>query len=133
MSRGNFKAIWSWVSVPVLSVQRVAMAPKHWIELMFLTMTCCLDMAMAPLARLAVTIIGSISGVRPTATERAKKKASPQLPFSNPLMRNTLGAITSMKRSNSPLTSFTPLSNPVLDLGTSIPSAMEPRIVRPPV
>ena len=44
------------------------------------------------------TIIGSISGVRPTATARAKKKASIQSCFVRPLMRNTSGTITSMKR-----------------------------------
>ena len=64
------------VSVPVLSVQRTSMAPKFWMELRRLTMTFLRDMAMAPLERQTETIMGSISGVSPTATARAKKKAS---------------------------------------------------------
>ena len=37
-------------------------------------MTFFLDMAMAPLARFTVTIIGSISGVSPTATARREEQ-----------------------------------------------------------
>ena len=74
------------VSVPVLSVQSTSMAPKFWIELMRLTMTFFLDMASAPLERHTETIIGSISGVSPTATARAKKKASFQLCLLRPLI-----------------------------------------------
>ena len=65
----------SMVSVPVLSVQRTSMAPKFWIALSRLTMTRFRAMASAPLERQTVTIIGSISGVSPTATARAKKNA----------------------------------------------------------
>ena len=39
-------------------------------------MTFLRDMAIAPLARFTVTIIGSISGVRPTATATANSNAS---------------------------------------------------------
>ena len=70
---------WSIVSVPVLSVQSTSIAPKFWMELSFLTMTFFFDIASAPLDRQTETIIGSISGVRPTATAIAKKKASFQL------------------------------------------------------
>ena len=70
----------SMVSVPVLSVQRMSMAPRFWIEFRRLTMTFLRDMAIAPLERQTATIIGSISGVRPTATAIAKKKAA--LPIS---------------------------------------------------
>ena len=52
------------------------MAPKFWIELSRLTMTFFFDIASAPLERLTVTIIGSISGVRPTATDRPNRSAS---------------------------------------------------------
>ena len=45
------------------------MAPRFWIALRCFTMTFFRDMATAPLARLADTIMGSISGVRPTATD----------------------------------------------------------------
>ena len=63
-----------------------------------LTMTFFRDMPMAPFDRQTVTIIGSISGVRPTATARAKKKASLQSSLVNPLMRNTSGTMTAMKQ-----------------------------------
>ena len=55
----------SWVSVPVLSVQSTSIAPKFWMACRCFTMVFCCAMAMAPRARLAFTIIGSISGVRP--------------------------------------------------------------------
>ena len=79
----------SCVSVPVLSVHSTSMAPKFWMALRRLTMTFLRDIAMAPLARLTVTIIGSISGVSPTATEIAKRKASSQSPLTRPLMKKT--------------------------------------------
>ena len=41
-----------------------------------------------PLTRLADTIMGSISGVRPTATDSAKSSASSQLPLVKPLTHN---------------------------------------------
>ena len=83
--------------MPVLSVQSTSMAPRFWIEFSRLTITFFRDMPMAPRERQTETIIGSISGVRPTATARAKKKASFQSCFVSPLMRNTSGTITSMK------------------------------------
>ena len=49
------------------------------MALMRLTMTFFFAIAMAPLERHTVTIIGSISGVSPTATASAKKNASCQL------------------------------------------------------
>ena len=85
------------VSVPVLSVQRTSIAPRFWIEFRRLTITFLRDMASAPLDRQTVTIIGSISGVSPTATARAKKKASFQSPLVSPLMTKTRGTMTSMK------------------------------------
>src|ERR1051325_3621243 len=85
---------WSIVSVPVLSVHNTFIAPKFWMELSFLTMTFFLDIASAPLERQTETIIGNISGVRPTATAIAKKKASFQLCLNRPLMRKTIGTIT---------------------------------------
>ena len=65
---------------------------------------------MAPLDRHTVTIIGSISGVRPTATARAKKNASFQSPLVRPLMTKTSGTMTSMKRIISQVNWLTPLS-----------------------
>lgn len=42
--------------------------------------------------------MGSISGVRPTATDRAKRKAENQFPFVTPQARKTTGISTAMKR-----------------------------------
>ena len=69
------------VSVPVLSVQSTSMAPRFWIEFSRLTMTFFFDIASAPLDRQTETIIGSISGVNPTATaiEREKKASAPTM------------------------------------------------------
>src|SRR5260370_680448 len=67
--------ILSCVSVPVLSVQSTSIAPKLWMALRRFTTTFRLAMAIAPFARLALTSIGSISGVRPTATETANRNA----------------------------------------------------------
>ena len=69
------------------------------MALIRLTITFLRLIASAPFDRQTVTIIGSISGVRPTATATAKKKASPQLPLVSPLMTKTRGTITRMNRS----------------------------------
>src|ERR1039458_10519982 len=79
------------VSVPVLSVHKTSMAPKFWIEFRRLTMTFFFDIAKAPLDRQTETIIGSISGVRPTATASEKKNASFQSCLVRPLMTKTSG------------------------------------------
>ena len=60
------------VSVPVLSEHRTSMAPKFWMAVTSLTMTFFFDMSMEPLARLAETMVASISGIRPMASVRAK-------------------------------------------------------------
>ena len=80
------------------------------MEFSRLTMTFFLAMAMAPLERHTVTIMGSISGVMPTATAKAKKNASCQLCLVNPLMRKTMGTITAMKRIINQVKRATPLS-----------------------
>src|SRR5674476_224613 len=64
-----------------------------------LTITFCLESSTAPLASVVVTIIGSISGVKPTATDNANSDASSQSPFVNPLISNTTGVNTSLKGS----------------------------------
>ena len=101
------------VSVPVLSVQSTSMAPKFWMELRRLTMTFFRDMARAPLDRQTETIIGSISGVSPTATASEKKKASCQSCLVRPLMTKTSGTMTSMNRIISQVNFFTPRSKAV--------------------
>ena len=74
------------------------MPPKFWMALSRLTITFLRLMASAPLERQTETIMGSISGVRPTATAIAKKKALFQSCLVNPLMRKTSGTITAMSR-----------------------------------
>ncbi len=84
-------------------------------------------MAMAPFDRQTVTIIGSISGVRPTATASAKKNASPQSCLVRPLMRNTSGTMTNMKRIISQVNRLTPRSK-LVSLGCwTMDVAMLPR------
>ena len=71
------------------------------------------DMATAPRARQVVTIMGSISGVRPTATETANSAASIQLPSEKPFRNSTTGTMTSMKRISTQETALTPFSKVV--------------------
>ena len=92
-----------------------------------LTMTFLLPIASAPFDRQTVTIIGSISGVSPTATARAKKNASTQLPLVRPLMTNTSGTITSMKRSISQVKLAMSRSKAVAAGCSVMASAMPPR------
>ena len=63
------------VSVPVLSEHRTSMAPKFWMAVTSLTMTFFFDMSMEPLARLAETMVASISGIRPMARVSANVTA----------------------------------------------------------
>ncbi len=81
----------SCVSVPVLSVHITSIAPKFWMALSPYTPPCAAPTRRHPWARLDETIIGSISGVRPTATARAKRNASIQSPLVRPLIRKTTG------------------------------------------
>ena len=99
------------------------MAPR------FLTITLRRLRASAPRAIEVVTIMGSISGVRPTATEMAKSSASSQLPLVMPLSTSTAGAITAMKRISSRDTAPRPLSKAVLGGLSPMVRAMEPKMV----
>src|SRR5665213_13218 len=110
MSRCRCRMTRFWVNVPVLSVHRTSIAPKFWMALRRFTIVFRRAITTAPLARLAVTTIGSISGVRPTATEAANNSVSSQFPLVNPLIRKTTGVITRMKRIRSQLTRLMPLS-----------------------
>ena len=91
------------------------------------------DIWAAPFAKLVVTIIGSISGVKPTATESANSVASSQSPLVKPLINNTIGTITNIKRMSSFDTDCTPFSKPVFILGRMIDFAMVPNIVSFPI
>ena len=90
-------------------------------------MVLCRAITTAPLARLVVTIIGSISGVSPTATETANRSASSQSPLVIPLMRNTSGVITSKKRINIQLTRLMPLSKLVSGRAPAMSFATAPK------
>ena len=90
-------------------------------------------MTTAPLARFAVTIIGSISGVRPTATATPNRNACSQSPLDTPLITKTIGTITSMNRMSSQLTLFTPMSNDVTGRRPMRLLAIAPKYVRSPV
>ena len=85
------------------------------------TITCRRAICIAPLARLTVTIIGSISGVSPTATATANSSASSQSPLVMPLIRNTAGTITQMKRIISQVKRVTPRSKLV---GARLPTTL---------
>ena len=102
------------------------------MELRFLTMVCFLLMDTAPLARQVVTIMGSISGVSPTAMEMAKRNASSQSPLVMPLMKKTRGTITSIKRMSTQETAFTPLVKLVSAASPATAEAMEPKRVSSP-
>jgi hypothetical protein len=54
----------------------------------------------APLASAVVTMTGSISGVRPTATATAKGSISRPRPRSAALAISTSGGVSSMNRTN---------------------------------
>ena len=92
-----------------------------------LTITFFLPIATAPFDRQTVTIIGSISGVRPTATATAKKNAWVQLPLVRPLMTNTSGTITNMKRKSSQVNFEMSRSKAVWGGWTESDSAIPPR------
>jgi hypothetical protein len=84
-------------------------------------------LSMAPLERQTETIIGSISGVNPTATESAKKNAPRQSCLVRPLMRNTSGTMTNMKRIMSHVNRLTPLSKLVSVCWPMMDLAMPPK------
>ena len=68
------------VSVPVLSVHSTVIAPRSWMEASRLTMTLRRDIRNAPRDSVTVVIIGSSSGVGPTASATANKSDTQQEP-----------------------------------------------------
>ncbi len=111
----------------------MSIAPRFWIALSFLTMTFFFDMAIAPLERQTVTIMGSISGVRPTATESPKSRASTQLCLVRPTMRKVTETMISIRRTISLTKDFSPLSKSVGSFGAVIAAETLPRKVLMPV
>src|SRR5262249_9142553 len=79
------------------------------------------------------TIIGNISGVRPTATASEKKNASFQSCFVNALITNTSGTITAIKRIINHVKRRTPRSNAVSICGPQRLLATLPKYVCAPV
>ncbi|OQC07796.1 MAG: hypothetical protein BWX79_01811 [Alphaproteobacteria bacterium ADurb.Bin100] len=95
--------------MPVLSVHSTSIAPKFWIASSRFTITFLRDRNTAPRASVEVTIIGSISGVMPTAIDSANSIACSQSPLVKPLSSSTSGTMIAMKRISSQLTRFTPV------------------------
>src|SRR6516162_3880615 len=96
-------------------------------------MTLARDMSIAPFARFTVTIMGSISGVRPTATATANSNASSQSCLVKPLMRKTVGTMTMMNRIINQVKRLMPWSNAVGTRRPAISSASCPKKVCAPV
>ena len=84
------------------------MLPNPCMALVFFTTVCFFPMAALPLARQALMTMGSISGVRPTATESANRNAETQSPFVNPQATRTTGISTAIKRMSTRAMEFAP-------------------------
>lgn len=91
------------------------------------------DILTAPFASEIVTIIGNISGVSPTATDKPKSRDSSQSPLLIPLIKKTTRTMHNMKRIKIHDTELTPFSKLVLTLGLTSSLAMTPKMVRSPV
>ena len=103
------------------------------MEFRFLIIVFFSDIVTAPLAKEAVTIMGSISGVKPTAIEMANRNASIQFPLVKPLMNNTMGTMASINRINTQETELTPFSKLVSTSTSTISTAISPKTVSSPV
>ncbi len=110
----------------------MSIAPKFCIEFRFLTIVFFLLIETAPFARHVVTIIGSISGVSPTATEIPNRNACNQFPFVMPFITKTSGTIISIKRINTHDTAFTPFVKLVSTASSATDEAIEPKSVLSP-
>ena len=103
------------------------------MDLSFLTMTFLRDMAIAPLDRQTVTIIGSISGVSPTATASPKRSAASQSCLVRPTIRKTAATMIAMKRIMSQTNPRIPRSKLVSSLRSVRWTEISPRKVSKPV
>src|SRR5438309_8892779 len=103
------------------------------MEFSRLTMTFLRDIDKAPLERQTETIMGSISGVKPTATAIAKKNACQKSCLVNQLINKTKGTITNMKRIMSQVKRLIPLSKAVSTGWPAMLFAMLPKKVCEPV
>ena len=75
MSKYFSSTILSSVSVPVLSVHKIFIAPKLWILSSLFTIVFFFDILVAPFAKLEDKITGSKSGVIPIAIATANVNA----------------------------------------------------------
>ena len=96
-------------------------------------MTFSLASLCAPFAKFELTIIGSISGVSPTATAIAKKKALLTSCFVNTFNTKTTGNKIAIIFKSSALTFFRPTSNAVSALLPVALCAISPKNVACPV
>jgi hypothetical protein len=74
------------------------MLPRSWIAPSRFTITCAFAMRMAPRASVTDMIIGSSSGVSPTASATANRKLSSQGRLNSKLISKTKRTSTSVKR-----------------------------------
>jgi hypothetical protein len=86
------------VSVPVLSVHSTSMLPRSSIASSRLTITPRLTIARAPRASVTLTIAGSSSGERPTASATANSSDSSAGRPSSWLTASTKNTMTTMMR-----------------------------------
>ena len=84
------------------------MLPNPCMALMFFTTVCFFPMAALPFARQALMTMGSISGVRPTATDSANRNAEIQFPFVKLQAIKTTGTSTAIKRMSTHAMEFAP-------------------------
>ena len=108
-----------FVKVPVLSVHKMSIDPKFWIDLILFTSVFFLANALLPLVKFTFTIIGNILGVIPTATDKANSIASFILPLIIPYIINTDIDITTIYLISKEEIRFIPLSNVVSSFTTS--------------
>ena len=115
ISRYFSKTILSSVKVPVLSVHKIFIAPKFWIESNFFTIVFFLDILTAPFERLEDKITGKSKGVIAMAIATANVKAVTISCF-HAFKRKITGISISIKWINNLLIFSIPFWNAVLGL-----------------
>ena len=126
-------SILSSVSVPVLSVHSTSIAPRFWMDGRRLTIASFFAMFLAPWDRLAVTMTGSISGARPTATASEKRIAATTSLFVTEFIRKIANTRTITNLTMRLLYSRMPRSNAVSGADIASLRASSPNCVSSPV
>ena len=101
------------VSVPVLSVHSTSMLPRSWIAPRRLTITALFAIRSAPRASVTETIIGSSSGVSPTASATANRKHSSSGRWNSTLTSSTNSTRSTVSRTISSPKRWVPCSSAV--------------------